>query len=164
MKIINIGSLNIDKVYTVNHFVGAGETLASEKLEFYMGGKGLNQSVALSLAGAQVLHAGMIGEDGIFLKNYLASKGVNTEFIRVIDEVSGHAVIQVDKTGQNCILLYGGANKRLTEEFIDDVLEKAEEGDILLLQNEVNKLDCIMRKAWKKGMRIALNPSPVSED
>lgn len=163
MKVINIGSLNIDKVYTVDHFVSRGETLASEKLEFYTGGKGLNQSVALSLAGVSVLHAGMIGEDGLFLKQYLASQGVDTNLIRVTDGVSGHAVIQVDREGQNCILLYGGANKMFTKEFIDEVLDEGEEGDILLLQNEVNGLGYIMEEAHKRGMRIAFNPSPADE-
>ena len=53
-------------------------------------------------------------------------------------------MIQVDKNGQNCILLYGGANRSITREFADEVLEYFEKGDILLLQNEINELDYII--------------------
>ena len=72
-------------------------------------------------------------------------------------------MIQVDKNAQNCILLFGGANQKLTEEFVDEVLADFEKGDILLLQNEVNKLPYIVDKAYEKGMQIALNPSPFNE-
>ena len=97
-------------VYAVDHFVRAGETLSSDRLERFCGGKGLNQSVALARAGAEVLHAGCIGRDGGMLLDLLAASGADTRFVRQLDEASGHAIIQVDKKGQNCILLYGGAN------------------------------------------------------
>ena len=67
MRIYNLGSLNIDYVYTVDHFVSAGETLASKKMEVFPGGKGLNQSIALAKAGATVLHGAFIGDNGEFL-------------------------------------------------------------------------------------------------
>ena len=54
MKILNFGSLNIDYVYSVDHFVNKGETLSSDGLHVYNGGKGLNQSIAMSRAGAEV--------------------------------------------------------------------------------------------------------------
>ena len=52
MKILNFGSLNIDKVYQVDNFVRPGETISSKNLNFFCGGKGLNQSIALAKAGA----------------------------------------------------------------------------------------------------------------
>ena len=61
MRILNLGSLNIDKVYGVEHFVAAGETISSTTFETGCGGKGLNQSVALARAGAGVAHAGAVG-------------------------------------------------------------------------------------------------------
>lgn len=85
---------------------------------------------------------------------------MNTEFIRKIDGPCGHTVIQVDKDGQNCILLFGGSNRSITREFVDEVLNSFEKGDILLLQNEVNELDYIIDKAYDKGMMIIINPSP----
>ncbi|MBE6546982.1 MAG: ribokinase [Ruminococcaceae bacterium] len=164
MKVLNFGSLNIDYVYTVEHFVRAGETLASAKMDQFPGGKGLNQSVAFARAGACVYHAGLVGKEGEFLRSLLCDSGVDTRFVRTISDGScGHAIIQVTPAGENCILLYGGANHRVTEDMIDEVLSAFGEGDLLMLQNEINGIDTIIDKAHTKGMRIALNPSPFNE-
>ena len=144
MKVLNFGSLNLDYVYSVDHMVRPGETLASSGMNVFCGGKGLNQSIALAKAGVPVYHAGMIGEEGGVLLEACKEGGVNAEFIRMIPGKSGHTIIQVDKDGQNCILLYGGANRSITKEYVDEVLGSFEEGDILLLQNEVNLLDYII--------------------
>ena len=88
---------------------------------------------------------------------------MNTEFIRQIPGPSGHTVIQVDKNGQNCILLFGGSNRSMTREFVDEVLDSFEEGDIILLQNEINELDYIIDRAYARHMMIILNPSPFDQ-
>lgn len=164
MKVLNFGSLNIDYVYSVEHFVRAGETLSSSLLEQFCGGKGLNQSVAFARAGAETYHAGCIGSEGRMLVDMLSQSGVNTRFVKTVPSVScGHAIIQVAPSGENCILLYGGANQSITEEMIDEVLSHFDQGDLLILQNEINALDLIIRKANEKGMVIALNPSPFNE-
>ena len=59
MKVLNYGSLNIDYVYSLDHFVKRGETISSDSLDIFPGGKGLNQSLALGRAGAKVFHAGL---------------------------------------------------------------------------------------------------------
>lgn len=164
MKVLNFGSLNLDYVYQVGSILIPGETQASRGRQIFCGGKGLNQSIALSRAGVPVYHAGMIGEEGEILVKTCRENGVNTEFIRQIPEPSGHTVIQVDKNGQNCILLYGGANRQITREFVDYVLDSFGEGDMILLQNEINELSYIIDKASEKGMWIALNPSPYNEN
>lgn len=162
MKVLNFGSLNLDYVYSVDHMVMPGETLASGGMNTFCGGKGLNQSIALAKAGVPVYHAGMIGEEGGALLDACKEGGVKTDFIKTIPGKSGHTIIQVDKDGQNCILLFGGANRSITKEFVDEVLSHFEEGDILLLQNEVNLLDYIINKAYEIGMVIILNPSPYN--
>ncbi|MCL2811189.1 MAG: ribokinase [Clostridia bacterium] len=164
MKILNIGSLNIDYVYTVPHFVRPGETLSSTAMEVFCGGKGLNQSIALARAGLEVYHAGFIGEEGGLLAQNLADNGVDVSLIQPCAEKSGHTIIQVDAAGQNCILLYGGANRRITEEYIDKALAAFSAGDMLLLQNEVNLVNSMIRKAKARGMRVAVNPAPMSPD
>lgn len=163
MKILNFGSLNIDYVYQVNHFVGKGETLGSQQLDIYPGGKGLNQSVALSLAGADVYHAGLVGKDGQMLVATLEEVGVNTDHIKTVDKASGHAIIQVDQLGDNCILLYPGANKNLKIKDIDMVFSHFNPGDLLLLQNEVNHIGYMIEKAKSKGMVVAFNPAPFDD-
>lgn len=162
MKVLNFGSLNLDYVYSVDHMVMPGETLASGGMNIFCGGKGLNQSIALAKAGVPVYHAGMIGEEGAALLDACKESGVKTDFIRTIPGKSGHTIIQVDKDGQNCILLFGGANRSITKEFVDEVLSHFEKGDILLLQNEVNLLDYIIDEAYETGMKIILNPSPYN--
>ena len=163
MKVLNIGSMNLDLVYSVDHIVQPGETEASFSLDTFLGGKGLNQSMALAKAGVEVYQGGMIGEDGQVFLDACTEYGVKADYIRTIPGKSGHAVIQRDRNAQNCILLYGGANQMLTESYVDEVLADFGTGDILLLQNEVNMMPYIVEKAYEKGMQIALNPSPFNE-
>lgn len=163
MKVLNIGSMNLDHVYNVDHIVLPGETQATDGMNIFLGGKGMNQSIALAKAGAEVYHGGLIGNDGQLFLDACEEYGVNAKYIRKIKGKTGHAIIQIDKSAQNCILLYGGANEKLTADFIDEVLEGFEAGDILLLQNEVNMIPYIVDKAYEKGMQIALNPSPFND-
>lgn len=164
MKVLCFGSLNIDYVYSVQQFVRKGETISSEALEVFAGGKGLNQSIALSKAGARVCHAGVIGTDGMFLRDLLESEGVNTDFVKVKEDVrTGNAIIQRDRNGENCIILYNGSNYAVDQSMIDEVLERFEAGDYLLVQNEINEVPQIVEKAHAKGMKVILNPSPFNE-
>lgn len=160
MKVLNFGSLNLDYVYQVESILIPGETQASKSRQIFCGGKGLNQSIALAKAGIPVYHAGLIGEGGEPLLEVCKENGVNVEFIRQIPGPCGHTVIQVDRNGQNCILLFGGSNRSMTKEFVDSVLDSFDEGDIILLQNEINELDYIIDRAYEKKMMIILNPSP----
>lgn len=162
MKVLCFGSLNIDYTYRVDHFVGKGETLAAESLQVFSGGKGLNQAIALARAGAETWMAGAVGEDGRFLLEELAAADVRTDHVSILQQVrTGNAIIQNDKTGDNCILLYGGANRAVTEAQADAALGHFGAGDWLLLQNEINQLPYIMRQAHARGMKIAFNPSPM---
>lgn len=164
MKALSFGSLNIDYTYRVDHFVQRGETLSTESLQVFTGGKGLNQSIALGKAGAKVFHAGAIGQDGIFLLDAMKQAGVDTGYVDIMENVrTGNAIIQNDRNGDNCILLYGGANQEITIGQVDSVIQNFESGDFLILQNEINNLSYIMESAHQKGMKIVLNPSPMNE-
>lgn len=163
-KILSFGSLNIDHVYQVDHFVQPGETTAALSLDLLPGGKGLNQSVALARAGAEVYHAGKIGPDGTSLVKLLADAGVHTEYIDETGSTTGMAMIQVNRAGQNCILINHGANGEISEEFINSVLSHFGKGDILLIQNEINALSSIIGKSFEQGLEIALNPSPMDSE
>ena len=163
MKVLNIGSCNIDYVYQVDHFVQPGETMDCLSMQAGCGGKGLNQSIAIAQAGAEVFHAGFIGPEGEFLRKKLEDKGVDTSLLRTCKGANGHAIIQVDRQGMNCILLYGGSNQQLTEEYVDSVLAQFSPGDILVLQNEINLIPYIMERAHAAGLRIAFNAAPYQE-
>ncbi len=161
MKILIFGSCNIDYVYDVTSFVKPGETISSINRKIFPGGKGLNQAIAVARSGSPVYFAGCIGKDGVFLKDLLESSGVNTELIKIKENVpTGHAVIQVDERGENSIILFAGANHCIDRWYIDEVLEKFEAEDIIMLQNEINCLEYIVERAHEKGMQIVFNPSP----
>lgn len=160
MKYLVFGSLNIDRTYTVPHFVEAGETLSARKMELFCGGKGFNQAVALSRAGKHVFFAGAVGTDGQMLLDALASDGIDAQFVKKTEGTSGHAVIQLDGNGQNGILILAGANGEIETQDIDRVLEAFEAGDLLVLQNEISNVDYLLRAAKAKALAVAFNPSP----
>lgn len=163
MKVVNLGSLNIDYVYRVDAFIRPGETKPARQREIFCGGKGLNQSIACAKAGLDVYHAGFVGKEGHFLVEKMRESGVKTEFVREVDDCCGHAIIQVNDDGQNCILLYPGTNAMLTADFVDEVLDHFEPGDVVLLQNETNMVGQIMVKAVERGLRVAFNAAPFTE-
>ena len=164
MKILNFGSINIDYVYSVPHIVSPGETISSSRLESFPGGKGANQSVALSKAGLEVFHAGKIGTDGEWILEKLQEYGVVTELVRIGKEPSGQAIIQVTDNGDNSIILYKGCNHLIDEKYIDHVLSFFNKGDILILQNEINNLDKIINSASDKELYICFNPAPYTSE
>lgn len=164
MKILNIGSCNIDYVYGLNHIVTDGETEQSERLDIFPGGKGLNQSVAAARAGAKVYHAAIVGSDGDFLLKTLKENGVDISLTEKVKDKNGHAVIQVNSEGENAIIVYPGTNHGITKEYIDKILLNFSAGDLLVLQNEVNELEYIVHKAYKQKLKVILNPSPICEN
>ncbi|MFK7997624.1 MAG: ribokinase [Granulosicoccus sp.] len=162
MQVFNFGSINIDHVYRVPHLVEPGETLLSQTLETVLGGKGANQSVALSRAGARVLHVGRLGEADQWARDQMAAAGVDVSHVSAFDGPSGHAIIQVDDHAENSIILHGGANQSFTHDELAATLASAEAGDWLLMQNECNALDSAFSLAQARGMRIAFNPAPMT--
>lgn len=163
MKVLNYGSLNLDYTYSVPHIVVPGETITSTKLEIFPGGKGLNQSIALSKAGMEVYHAGQIGEDGGMLLDVCRENHVHTDYIRTVPVRTGNAIIQLDEGGQNSIVLFPGANRTQEKDTIDEVLTHFEAGDVLILQNEINLIEYLITQAFAKQMIIVLNPSPFDD-
>lgn len=163
MKILNFGSLNIDHVYSVNEFVKPGETLLSNAYNMYSGGKGLNQSVAIAKTGLPVYHAGLMGQEGKILLHALRKENINTEFIKTEPGASGHAIIQVNRKGENCIILHGGQNQNISKEYIDQVLSNFKKDDFLILQNEISNTEHIIHSAKKRKMKIIFNPAPINE-
>lgn len=163
MRALCFGSLNIDYVYQVPHFVTRGETLAASALRRFSGGKGLNQAVALARAGLDTAMAGAAGPDGDFLLEELRAAGVDTALVRRVDCPTGHAIIQNVPDGDNCILLFGGANREIDRAQAEETLDQFAPGDLLLVQNEISALREIMELAKARGMRVALNPSPMED-
>ena len=163
MNVLVFGSMNIDRTYSVPHFVRAGETLTASRMELFCGGKGFNQAIALSRAGIKPAMAGAVGTDGGFLLEPLQKEDVDLSRVKRTDGVSGHAVIQVNAEGNNCIIILPGANGTVTHEDADAALASYGAGDWLILQNEISSLDYIIRRGKEKGMTVVLNPSPFND-
>ncbi len=163
-KILNFGSLNIDCVYAVPHFTAPGETQTCTSLQHFPGGKGLNQSIALGRTGVSVYHAGKIGKDGDFLVRTLQDANVDTSFILRGEMPTGNAIIEVDSSGENRILLYSGANRNISTEEITATFDAFEPGTILLLQNEINNIEFLIREGYKRGFYTVWNPAPCTKD
>eukprot|EP00999_Lentomonas_sp_LEN2_P002971 NODE_829_length_1164_cov_40.578592_g787_i0.p1 GENE.NODE_829_length_1164_cov_40.578592_g787_i0~~NODE_829_length_1164_cov_40.578592_g787_i0.p1 ORF type:complete len:330 (-),score=44.24 NODE_829_length_1164_cov_40.578592_g787_i0:58-1047(-) len=170
---LNIGSLNIDEVYQVQHIVKPGETTTASSFSRNPGGKGANQSVALARAGIKnVFHFGIVGTDGEWLKELMKESGVQVDFVKVMPSMStGRAVIQVSESGENSIVLLAGANFGFTTEMIrktfdDFLLLRSSQADHLwvTLQNEINMVPFVMRESNHREAVIVFNPVPITPD
>lgn len=160
MKALVFGSLNIDRVYSLPHLPATGEMIRSRGYEIHVGGKGLNQAVALKKAGFDTAIAGLTGADGDFLADYLRGQGVDTSVLGRTEGFSGHAVIMIDPEGRNQMIIYPGANREADENYCDRALACASGGDLILMQYETSCVEYMMRAAKKKGLTVAFNPSP----
>lgn len=161
MTIYNLGSLNIDLIFAVDRFPAIGETLTAKGLTRGLGGKGANQSVAAAKAGSTVHHIGLVGEDGVWMKEALAGYGVDVTHTKVLtDENSGQATVYVDPTGENMIVIHIGANGCIDDALVETALADAKDGDWLILQNETNHVAEAARAARSRGMKVAYSTAP----
>ncbi len=161
MKKLVFGSLNVDRVYSLEQFVQPGQTVAAHGYECICGGKGFNLATAMARAGEEVWFAGSIGPDGELFLKAMGEMGIHTEWLNRSALPCGHAVIQVNQNGENCIIVEKGANADIPEAYIRRVLDAFGQGDLLVVQNEIANLPAIIKLARQKQMVIAWNPSPV---
>ena len=160
MKVLCFGSANLDHVYKVDHFTVPGETQGCLEYNIKCGGKGVNQAIAMAFAGNDTYFVGIIGSDSGLLKDALVDKGVHIDYMKISNKPTGHAIIEVDQSGQNHILLYGGTNKEIDFEYIDEVLSHFSKGDIVVLQNEINNVPYIIERCYEKEMKSFFNAAP----
>lgn len=161
-QIINYGSCCIDHVFQIPHFVRAGETLSSAGYAIFPGGKGLNQSIAVAEAGCAVTHVGAVGEDGRWLAELMTARGVNITHLGITNTPTGQAILQIDPSGENAIIILGGANLAAHEHLIDAALNDATGDEILLIQNETSGNEAAIRQAKAKGLQVAFNMAPMN--
>ncbi|WP_299084575.1 ribokinase [uncultured Paraglaciecola sp.] len=163
MAVINFGSINIDHVYQVEHFVQPGETIASSNYQCLLGGKGANQSIALARAGSEVRHVGKINETDVSFKQSMIRDGIDCKYVTCSEVATGHAIIQVTPSAENAIVLFGGANHEMTSKDIIKALDNTKPADWVLTQNETSNIDQVLTQAKDKGLKVAFNPAPMTE-
>lgn len=140
MNILVVGSVNMDIVARVDHVPAPGENVRGADLRFIPGGKGANQAVACARLGARTVFLGRAGDDpfGERLRRGLAQAGVDTAPMRTVDGCpSGIALILVDASGQNSIIVTPGANARLAPADVDAARPLFEAADAVVLQLEI---------------------------
>lgn len=166
-QVVVLGSLNMDLVVRVERHPRPGETVSGSEFVTIPGGKGANQAAAAARLGAQVAMAGRVGSDafGEAALSNLQSRGVATS--RVISDQkapSGIAMIQVDKAGENSIVVAPGANGRVSCQDVDELRGLISRASFLLLQFEIplNSVRRAIEMANELGVRVILNPAPAS--
>lgn len=164
MQIINFGSINVDRTYRVERFPVVGETLQISAFFCGCGGKGLNQSIAASRAGASVIHAGAIGNGGKAMEEELQRNGVDTSRLLHVDSEQGHAVILVDDEGNNEIIIHQGSNGMIGEKEVREIFQTIREPSLVVLQNEIPCAHSIIDQAFDRGHIVVFNASPVDKE
>lgn len=165
MKITVVGSINVDNVLNIKRFPKIGETISAMDYNIKFGGKGANQAVAACKLGAEVSLIGAVGKDDLGKQNINNFKnfGMNVEGIKISDNQTGCAVISVDESGNNMIIIYPGANNSVDEEQIKKYEYLIKECDLVMLQFEIPMLsvEYAAKIAKKYGKTIILNPAPA---
>ncbi len=163
--IFNFGSINVDHVYRVADMPLPGETLTAASYQKLLGGKGINQSIAIARAGGQPVHVGAVGSDDSWTMAQVESFGIDTAHVAQSAQPTGHAVIYVDDAGENQIVIYGGANRDLQPAQIETAFEACDGGDHwVLVQNETNLLADIVARAKAAGFKVAYSAAPFVAD
>ncbi len=168
-KIAVIGSMNMDFVLNVPHMAKKGETLLSAGYENLPGGKGANQACAAGKLGAEVVMLGAVGTDGPghLLCESLRAVGVNVSRVRRMESLpTGSAFIQVDREGDNCIVVAQGANAAVDVPYLEDNLDVLEACGVWVLQLEipVETVVYAARLGKRLGKRVILDPAPARTD
>ena len=162
MTIFNLGSINVDYIYKLPHFPSGGETVPSVNYDIGLGGKGINQSIAAVNAGGTVVHIGSIGAESKWILKTLRNLDLETNHIVVSEKTTGHAIIYLNKSAENTIVLYSGANYDFQLPNIEKSLAGSKDGDWLLLQNETNLGYETVNYARSLGLKIAYSAAPFN--
>ena len=165
MAILNFGSINIDRFVRVPYFPAPGETLSARSAAQGLGGKGLNQSIAIARAGGRVRHLGAIGAGDGWILQALAEEGLDTAHIAALPGIETvQAVVMVDDAGENSIILLPGANHQHTPARAEAAIATMAPGDWLLGQCETNLLAEVVAMARAAGLQVALAAAPFDAE
>lgn len=166
LKCAVIGSVNMDMVVRVDKFPMPGETRTGDSFAVVPGGKGANQAVALGRLGGDVAMAGCIGDDAsgnTYIENF-KKNNVDISALTVKPGcTTGTAVIEVERAGENHIIVVPGANNECSLEWLENAVENVKDRDIILFQLEIPHATVwnAIRKLHEMGKTIILDPAPA---
>ena len=167
-RIVVVGSINLDLVVECENLALPGQTVLADSLAENPGGKGANQAVAAARAGGNVSMMGRVGDDAHAqtLIDSLKSQNINTRQVaRSKNCASGLAIVAVERSGQNSIIVVPGANDRITENDIMDGADIIRQADYLLVQLEIPTATVLAatRLARDAGVPVILDPAPMRD-
>ncbi|GAC46512.1 ribokinase [Pediococcus acidilactici] len=165
-KVVVLGSLNVDRILQMDRVPEPGETLALNNQDMAGGGKGANQAIAAARSGAQTSFIGRVGadENGKFMLQQLVNSGVTTDLVAVDEDAgTGQAFVMVEKSGENRILIYGGANAQLSAADVKKAQAQIAAADLMVAQLEtpVETTQFAFQMAKELGVKTILNPAPA---
>ena len=165
-RIAVLGSINMDLVLRCGRLPRPGETVIAESFEEIPGGKGANQSVAAARAGGDVRMIGRIGDDGFGSKllTHLREQSIDCGGVRTVEDCpTGVAMVAVEETGENSILVVPGANGRLTPNDVRTHADEIRDSDLLMVQLEVPipTVEAAIVVARDAGVPVILDPAPA---
>lgn len=166
MKIVVIGSSNIDMIAQVNHLPMPGETVGQAHFMQAYGGKGANQAVAAARLGGDVTFVTALGNDmyANMLKEYYSKEGITTDQI-IIDNQNptGIALILVAENAENCIAVAPGANGALSVAHLEKISATLDGADMIVMQAEIpyETIKQVALMTHRKGIKIMFNPAPA---
>jgi ribokinase len=166
-KVVIVGSLNMDLVTRAPRLPRAGETLAGQSFVTVPGGKGANQAVAAARLGASVAMIGCVGDDayGEQLRAALLAEGVDCQAVTpVTGESTGVALIVVDDSSQNAIVIVAGGNGHVTASVVDSFDGLLSQAEVIICQLEVplDTVGHVLKRGHELGKTVILNPAPAS--
>ncbi|WDH37393.1 ribokinase [Pseudomonas chlororaphis] len=165
-KVVVVGSLNMDLVTRAERLPRAGETLIGQSFATVSGGKGANQAVAAARLGAQVSMIGCVGDDayGEQLRSALLAERIDCQAVTAVSGSSGVALIVVDDSSQNAIVIVAGGNGRLTPEVVSGFDKVLRAADVIICQLEVPlpTVGHSLKRGRELGKTVILNPAPAS--
>ncbi|QOP73006.1 ribokinase [Pediococcus acidilactici] len=165
-KVVVLGSLNVDRILQMDRVPEPGETLALNNQDMAGGGKGANQAIAAARSGAQTSFIGRVGadENGKFMLQQLVNSGVTIDLVAVDEDAgTGQAFVMVEKSGENRILIYGGANAQLSAADVKKAQAQIAAADLMVAQLEtpVETTQFAFQMAKELGVKTILNPAPA---
>lgn len=167
MKLLVIGSSNMDMVIDVEEIPIVGETVIGRSVQYLPGGKGANQAYACAMLGGHTTFLTALGRDdfGSILRGNLAKAGVDMQYTAASGLPTGTAVIYVNRRGNNCIVVVTGANDDCDTGYIQANIERLRECDLLLVQMEVpqSAVYYAVETAARLGKKVILNPAPAPD-
>ena len=166
LKCAVIGSINMDMVVRVDQFPKPGETRTGDTFSVVPGGKGANQAVALGKLGGDVAMAGCIGDDAsgsVYVANFKANNVDISALTTVPGCTTGTAVIEVERAGENHIIVVPGANNECSMEWLDKAVEAVADRDIIMFQLEIphETVWAAIKRLDAMGKTIVLDPAPA---